>query len=115
MKTSAGLAMLAVAVPALAQAASLSGKYSIRYTSLCQSIESEVFKPSTNINTIDQGKILHTIGFITFTPSTAGGLSGKLSAQLSMAKGSLAILGTPSLPLCPIWRSTAGRLAEPSH
>ena len=101
MRTLAGLAALAVAIPALAHAATLSGKYAIHYTKLCQSIESEVFSPSTRIQTIDPGRILHTTGFITFMPSTAGGLSGNLSAQLSQSKGSLAILGTPTLPAVP--------------
>jgi len=101
MKPFAGLAALAIIVPGLAHAATLSGKYSLRYTTLCQSIEQEVLSPSTQIQTIDQGKILHTIGFITFTPTTAGGLSGTVSAQLTQAKGSLAILGTPTQPAAP--------------
>jgi hypothetical protein len=101
MKPLVGLAALAIAVPGLAHAATLSGKYSVRYTTLCQSIENEVFSPSTQIQTIDPGKILHTMGFITFIPSTPGRLSGKLSAQLTQAKGSLTILGTPTQPPAP--------------
>lgn len=108
MRTLAGLAALAVAVPALAHAATLSGKYSARYTTLCQSIEQEVLSPSTQIQTVDRGKILHAIGVITFTPSTPGGLSGKISAQLSLAKGSLAILGTPTQPAAPDMKINTG-------
>jgi hypothetical protein len=108
MKTLAGLAALAVAVPTLAHAATLSGKYSARYTTLCQSIEQEVLSPSTQIQTVDRGKILHAIGFITFMPSAPGGLSGKISAQLSLAKGSLAILGTPTQPAAPDMKINSG-------
>lgn len=108
MKLVAGLAALALAVPGWAYAAgTIKGTYSLRYTSLCQSIENEVFTktPSgaqqTTINTIDEGKLQQTIGFITFTPSSAGAASGKVKATLTQAKGSLAILGMPGPPVSP--------------
>jgi hypothetical protein len=94
-KAAIALAVSAIAVPGLAQAANISGTYALRYTTLCQSIEKEIFSPSTQIQTIDEGKLMQTIGFITFKPSTAGGLTGTVSAQLTQAKGSLAILGLP--------------------
>lgn len=104
MKLFAGLFALTVAVPGLAQAASnLSGTYNIRLTEVCQSIENEVFNKSggvttTVINTIDEGKISQTVGVITFTPTTAGGLTGKVSATFTQTKGTLAILGLPGNP-----------------
>ncbi len=108
MKPLAALAALAIAIPGLAHAATLTGKYAARYTTLCQSIESEVFSPSTQVQTIDPGKILHTIGFITFTPSTPGGQSGTVRAQLTQAKGSLTILGTPAMPAAPDMKLNSG-------
>jgi hypothetical protein len=101
MKLFAGLAVLGLALPGLAHAANISGTYVVRYTTLCQSIENEVFSPSTNINTIDEGRLQQTIGFITFTPSGAGGTSGNVQATLTQAKGSLAILGLPGSPSQP--------------
>ncbi|HEX4506337.1 MAG TPA: hypothetical protein VH722_11455 [Alphaproteobacteria bacterium] len=107
MKSTAAFAAMALAVPGLAHAAgTIKGTYSVRYTTLCQSIEDEVFKKSggsqqTNINTIDEGALEQSIGFITFTPSSAGASSGKLSATLTQAKGSLAILGLPGPPASP--------------
>ena len=105
MKRIAGLAAMALSVPGLAHAAgALKGTYALHYTTLCQSIENEVFTKTsggaqqTNINTIDEGTLQQSIGFITFTPSTAGASSGKVSAQLTQAKGSLAILGLPGGP-----------------
>jgi len=106
MKTLAGLAALAVATPALVHAGTLSGKYAVRYTTLCQSIETE--NSRGKVKTIDPGRIQHAIGFITFNPSTPGGLSGQLSAQLSQAKGSLTILGTPTLPAVPDLKINSG-------
>src|SRR5262245_53407568 len=100
MKLVAGLAALAFAVPGLAHAAgTIKGTYSVHYTTLCQSIENEVFTKTaggaqqTRIDTIDEGELDQSIGFITFTPSSAGATSGKVSANLTQAKGSLAILG----------------------
>jgi len=104
MKLFAGLCALAAAAPGLAHAApTISGTYALRYTTLCQSIENEVFQKNgtsqqTVINTIDEGKIQLTIGFITFTPSGAGASSGTVAAHLTEAKGSLAILGLPGNP-----------------
>jgi hypothetical protein len=101
MKRVAGLFALAFAVPGLAHAAgTLKGTYAVHYTTLCQSLENEVFKKTgtsqqTEIDTIDEGTLQQSIGFITFTPSTAGANLGKISAQLTQAKGSLAILGLP--------------------
>jgi hypothetical protein len=57
MKLLTGLIALTVAVPGLAHAATITGTYALRYTTLCQSIENEVFKPSTQIQTINEGKI----------------------------------------------------------
>jgi hypothetical protein len=106
MKLIAGLSVLGLAVPGLAHAANINGTYALRYTTLCQSIENEVFTKSgtsqqTTINTIDEGKIQQTIGFITFKPSAAGGTSGTVTATLTQAKGSLAILGLPGSPTQP--------------
>jgi hypothetical protein len=84
-----------------ANATNISGAYSIKYTTLCQSIENEVFGKSTVINTIDEGKISQTVGTITFTPTTAGGLSGNVSIVSTASKGSLAILGLPGPPASP--------------
>jgi hypothetical protein len=95
MKLVAGLTALTLAVPGLAHAANISGAYSIKLTTLCQSIENELFKPSTQIQTIDEGKIQQAVGVITFTPSKAGGLTGKVSATFTQTKGTLAILGLP--------------------
>lgn len=101
MKFLAGLAALTLVAPGLAHAATITGTYALRYMTLCQSIENEVFSTSTQIQTINEGKILQTIGFMTFKPSPAGGLSGTVSAQLTQAKGSLAILGLPGPPAQP--------------
>lgn len=101
MRVAVGLAVLAAAIPGLAHAAVVSGTYIIRYTTLCQSIENEVFQPNTNVNTIDEGKIQQSIGFITFNPSSPGGASGTLTASLTQGKGSLAILGLPGPPVQP--------------
>ena len=106
MKLAAGLAVLGLALPGLAHAANISGTYALRYTTLCQSIENEVFTKSgssqqTTIDTIDEGKLQQTIGFITFKPSTAGGTSGTVTATLTQAQGSLAILGLPGSPTQP--------------
>ena len=100
MKFFAGLIALTVAVPGLAHAATITGTYALRYTTLCQSIENEVFQKSgqTVINTIDEGKIQQTIGFITFTPSSPGASAGTVTAHLTQTKGSLAILGLPGNP-----------------
>jgi hypothetical protein len=95
MKLVTGLIALTLAVPGLAHAANLSGTYSIKLTTLCQSIENELFKPSTQIQTINEGKISQAIGVITFTPSKAGGLTGNVSATFTETKGTLAILGLP--------------------
>jgi len=102
MKLLAGLAALALTVPGLAHAANnLSGTYRIAMTTICQSIENEVFTKNSNgstttvVNTINEGKITQTVGFITFKPSTAGGLSGTVSANFTQTKGTLAILGLP--------------------
>lgn len=104
MKLFAGIAALALAVPGLAHAAgNLSGTYRITMTTICQSIENEVFNKAggvttTTVNTINEGKISQTVGFITFKPSTAGGLSGTVSANFTQTKGTLAILGLPGGP-----------------
>jgi hypothetical protein len=81
--------------------ATITGTYALRYTTLCQSIDKEVFSPSTQIQTIDDGKLVQTIGFITFKPTTAGGSSGTVSTQLTTANGSLTILGLPGPPVSP--------------
>jgi hypothetical protein len=104
MKLFAGLAALALAVPGLAHAATIKGTYSVRYTTLCQSLENEVFTESgtsqqTTINTIDEGRLQQSIGFITFTPTGAN--AGNVTAHLTQAKGSLAILGLPGPPAQP--------------
>jgi hypothetical protein len=108
MKSVAALAALALAISGLAHAAgTIKGTYAVRYTTLCQSIENEVFTKTasgaqqTTINTIDEGELDQSIGFITFTPSSAGASSGTVSANLSQAKGSLAILGMPGPPISP--------------
>jgi hypothetical protein len=101
VKLVAGALAVLIAVPGLALAANVSGTYSIHLTGICQSIENEVFKPSTVINTIDNGKIQQTTGFITFTPTKAGGLSGTVSANFTQGKGSLTILGLPGPPSSP--------------
>jgi hypothetical protein len=102
MKLFAGLAVVMLAVPGVAQAAgNINGSYSIKYTTLCQSIENELFKPSTQIQTIQEGKISQTVGVITFTPTTPGGLSGKVSAVFTQTQGTLAILGLPGPPASP--------------
>jgi hypothetical protein len=94
MKFFVGALAMLMAVPGLAQAANLSGTYAIHLTEVCQSIEKELFNP-TQIQTIDEGKVSQTIGFITFKPTAAGGLSGTVSASVTQAKGTLAILGLP--------------------
>jgi hypothetical protein len=101
MKRFAGLVALTLAVPGFAHAANISGAYSIKFTTLCQSIENEVFKPSTQIQTIQEGKIGQTVGVITFTPTKAGGTSGKISASFTQTNGTLAILGLPGPPASP--------------
>jgi len=107
MRFAAGLAALVFAVPGLVHAANINGTYSLRYTTLCQSIENEVFTKQSNgsqqttINTIDEGKLQQTIGFIAFKPSSAGATSGTITATLTQAKGSLAILGLPGPPAQP--------------
>jgi len=107
MKIAAGLCALAAAVPGLAHAApTITGTYALSYTTLCQSIENEVFTKTasgqqTTINTIDEGKLQQSIGLITFTPSSAGASAGTVSAHLTEAKGSLAILGMPGPPASP--------------
>ena len=101
MKLVAGLCALAVAVPGLAHAgATITGTYALHFTTLCQSIENEVFTKTgtsqqTTINTIDEGKLQQSVGFLTFTPSGAGASAGTLTGHLTEAKGSLAILGLP--------------------
>jgi hypothetical protein len=99
----AGFLGLGIAGAALtnAHAANLSGAYSIKFTTLCQSIENEVFGKSTQVQTIDAGKISQTVGTITFTPKTPGGSSGKVSAVFTQSQGSLAILGLPGPPASP--------------
>src|SRR5256885_1440149 len=108
MKLFAGLAALAAAAPGLAHAApTISGTYALRYTTLCQSIENEVFTKTasgaqqTTINTIDEGKLQQSIGFVTFTPSSAGASAGTVTGHLTEAKGRLAILGLPGPPALP--------------
>jgi hypothetical protein len=102
LKYLAGFAVSAAMMGGTADAATtFSGSYSIRYTTLCQSIENEVFKPSTQINTISLGKISQTVGLITFTPSAAGATSGTVSATATQSKGSLTILGLPGPPATP--------------
>jgi len=101
MKLFAGLAALVLAVPGLAHAANVSGTYAIHLDEVCQSIENEIFKPSTQIQTIDEGHISRTIGLMTFTPTTAGGTSGAVSASFTQAKGTLTILGLPGPPASP--------------
>jgi hypothetical protein len=101
MKLLTGLIALTFAVPGLAHAANnISGTYNIKFTTLCQSIENELFNKSgttttTVINTIDEGKISQTVGVITFTPTKAGGLTGTVSATFTQSNGTLAILGLP--------------------
>jgi hypothetical protein len=100
------LAALTLAAPGLVHAATITGTYALRYTTLCQSIENEVFTKSgtsqqTTINTIDEGKLQQSIGFITFTPSSAGASAGTVTGHLTEAKGSLAILGLPGPPASP--------------
>jgi len=100
MKFAAGLAALALTASGLAHGATISGTYVLRYTTLCQSIENEVFTKTgtsqqTTVNTIDEGKLQQTIGFITFKPSGVDRTSGTVTATLTQAKGSLAILGLP--------------------
>src|SRR4051812_7116205 len=102
MKLIAGLAAMALAVPGLAHAAgNITGTYALRLDEICQSIENELFKPSTQIQTIDQGNFTRTIGLMTFTPTTAGGKSGKVSASFTQGKGTLTILGLPGPPASP--------------
>jgi hypothetical protein len=102
LKYLAGLAASVAMIAGTAHAATtFSGAYSIRYTTLCQSIENELFKPSTHIDTIDLGKISQTVGVITFTPSTAGALTGTVSASATQSNGSLTILGLPGPPPSP--------------
>jgi hypothetical protein len=103
VKWISGILVLGIAgvATAGAHATNISGAYSIKYTTLCQSIENEVFGKSTQIQTIDEGKISQTVGTITFTPTTAGGLSGKVSTVATQSKGSLAILGLPGPPASP--------------
>jgi hypothetical protein len=102
----AGLLALILAAPGLAHAANITGTYAARYTTFCQSIENEVFNKSgttqtTVINTIDEGKLVQAIGFMKFTPSTVGGLTGTVSANMTQAKGTLTILGLPGPPAQP--------------
>jgi hypothetical protein len=103
MKWTAGLLALGIAGAGVtdARATNLSGAYSIKFTTLCQSIENEVFGKSTQIQTIDEGKISQTVGTITFTPKVAGGSSGKVTAVFTQSTGSLAILGLPGPPASP--------------
>jgi hypothetical protein len=102
MKLFAGLAALVLAVPGLAHAAgNVSGTYALRLDEICQSVENEIFKPSTQIQTIDEGNFTRTIGLITFTPTTAGGTSGTVSANFTQGKGTLTILGLPGPPPQP--------------
>lgn len=107
MKSIAALTVLALAVPGLAHAAAtIKGTYALSFTTLCQSIENEVFTKSgssqqTTINTIDEGKLQQSIGFLTFTPSSAGASAGTVTGHLTEAKGSLAILGLPGPPASP--------------
>jgi hypothetical protein len=99
----AGFLVLGIAGVATtgANASNLSGAYSIKFTTLCQSVEREVFGKSTQIQTIDEGQISQSVGVITFTPTTPGALSGKISAVLTQSKGTLAILGLPGPPSSP--------------
>jgi hypothetical protein len=114
LKYLAGLAVFAAAIGGTAQAATnLNGTYSIRYTTLCQSIENEVFKPSTQIITLSLGKISQTVGFMTFTPSAAGALSGTVLATATASKGSLTILGLPGPPAQPAVPDMALKSAKP--
>ncbi len=104
---------LLLAIPGAAQAATgtLSGIYTVKVTSLCQSIEKEAFTTAgvgttdqdqqTQIQTIDQGKISQTYGFIQFTPSKAGALAGTLTIAGTQAAGSLTVLGLPGPPATP--------------
>jgi hypothetical protein len=102
MKFFAGLIALTLAVPGLAHAAgNLSGTYSLRLTEVCQSIDNELFKPSTVINTIDPGTAQQTIGLITLTPSKAGALFGTVAATFTQANGTLTVLGLPGPPKSP--------------
>ena len=95
--------ILAVALLAAAsvKADTISGGYSIIFTTICQSIEKETFGKTTVVSTIQEGKISQTVGTITFKPSTAGASSGKVSAQFTQSKGTLAILGLPGPPATP--------------
>src|ERR1700743_1021265 len=91
--------LLATVIPGVAHAAgNLKHTYSIVLTQLCQSIDNELFKPSTVINTINQGKLSQSIGFITLTPTKAGGLTGKIAVHFTQSQGSLTILGLPGPP-----------------
>ena len=101
MKRTFIMLALLTAVPGIAHAANLNGTYSVVLTQLCQSIDNEVFKPSTVINTINDGKLSQSVGFVTMTPSTVGGLTGKISARLTQSQGSLTILGLPGPPVSP--------------
>jgi hypothetical protein len=106
MKRLAGLLALILAAPGLAHAATIAGNYSIRFTTFCQSIENEVFNISggsqtTVINTIDEGKLVQSIGFIKFTPFTTGAPTGTVLANMTHAKGTLTILGLPGSPAQP--------------
>jgi hypothetical protein len=102
MKLFAGLTAMVLAIPGLAHAAgNISGTYAIQLNETCQSIENEVFKPSTQIQTIDEGLVTRTIGLMTFKPTTAGGSSGAVSTSFTQAKGTLTILGLPGPPASP--------------
>lgn len=102
MKLFAGVLALVMAVPGLANAAgNVSGTYALQLSETCQSIENEIFKPSTQIQTIDEGNFTRTIGFMTLTPTKAGGLTGTVSANFTQAKGTLTILGLPGPPASP--------------
>jgi hypothetical protein len=67
----------------------LAGGYLLQYTSNCQAILNEV--PATGsgaqTNSVSQGHIEEEIGTITFTPSTPGATSGKVSLSLQTAAG----------------------------
>ena len=102
MKLFASVLAAMLAIPGLANAAgTITGTYTVRLTEICQSIENELFKPATQVQTIDEGNFTQSIGLMTFTPAKAGALSGTVSARFTQAKGTLTILGLPGPPASP--------------
>ncbi len=94
-----------------AHAANVSGTYIMNWTEICQALQNETLlteNPGTTdtdllsmLNSVQNGKINQWVGYATFTPTVAGGLSGALSVVNAQTKGSLLVTGLPGPPATP--------------